>query len=107
MALKRNERVVLISVVIVFIVLNIIGYLKREQWKRQYVMILEELTVQIPINSASIQEFESLPGIGPVLAQRIVDYRQQHGKFTALEKLKNVKGIGEHKFTKILPYVKL
>ena len=46
------------------------------------------------LNSATAPELERLPGIGPVLAQRIVDHREEHGPFTALDDLLEVEGIG-------------
>lgn len=49
----------------------------------------------ISINRASAKEFESLDGIGPVLASRIVSYRKSHGSFTSIEDLLNVPGIGK------------
>ena len=54
----------------------------------------------LSINRASAKEFESLQGIGPVLAKRIVGYRKENGPFTAVEDLLNVPGIGESTFTK-------
>lgn len=55
----------------------------------------------IDINAAAAAELEMLPGIGPVLAGRIVDYRQSHGPFTAVDSLINITGIGSHKLLKI------
>jgi competence protein ComEA len=52
------------------------------------------------INRATAKEFESLDGIGPVLASRIVSYRKTNGAFTAIEDLKKVPGIGEITFAK-------
>ena len=52
------------------------------------------------INRANAKEFESLDGIGPVLASRIVSYRKANGAFTAIEDLKKVPGIGEITFAK-------
>jgi competence protein ComEA len=54
----------------------------------------------IAINRATAKEFESLDGIGPVLASRIVSYRKANGAFTAIEDLKKVPGIGEITFAK-------
>ena len=52
------------------------------------------------INRATAKEFESLDGIGPVLASRIVSYRKTNGAFTVIEDLKKVPGIGEITFAK-------
>ena len=54
----------------------------------------------VAINRATAKEFESLDGIGPVLASRIVSYRKANGAFTAIEDLKKVPGIGEITFAK-------
>ncbi|HWP95552.1 MAG TPA: helix-hairpin-helix domain-containing protein [Syntrophomonadaceae bacterium] len=56
---------------------------------------------KININTAAISELDSLDGIGPALAQRVVDYRQAHGAFQKIEDIKNVSGIGDKKFQAI------
>jgi competence protein ComEA len=55
----------------------------------------------IDINSASAAELETLPGIGPTYAQRIVEYREQNGPFAAIEEVQEVKGIGPSTFEKL------
>jgi competence protein ComEA len=49
---------------------------------------------RLDLNTADARALEDLPGIGPVLAQRIVDFRTAHGRFTAVEELTEVSGIG-------------
>lgn len=61
----------------------------------------------ISINTASLTELQQIPGIGPSLAQRIVEYREQEGLFQAITDLMHVKGIGEAKFEKMKDFVTL
>ena len=59
----------------------------------------------ININTASRQELIKLPGIGPKLSERIIQYRKDKGKFKTGRELIKVKGIGEKKIVKILPLI--
>lgn len=61
----------------------------------------------ISINSAGLSELDTLPGIGPVKARAIVDYRNRIGGFRTLEELKGVRGIGDKTFQKLLPLIRL
>lgn len=55
----------------------------------------------VNLNTASVSELDSLPGIGPTYAQRIIEYRQSNGGFKSVDELKNVKGIGDKTFDKL------
>ena len=56
---------------------------------------------KININKATQTELETLPGIGPSTALKIINYRNENGKFKSIDDIKNVSGIGDGKFTKI------
>ena len=62
---------------------------------------------KININQASAKEFANLPRIGTKQAERIVDYRKEHGQFARVEDLMEVKGVGEKLFTTLKPYLAL
>ena len=59
----------------------------------------------INVNTATLDQLDSLPGIGPTLAQRIIDYREQHGPFRSVEDLLNVSGIGDARLADLKPLV--
>ena len=56
---------------------------------------------KVNINTANQTELETLQGIGPSLAQRIIEYRRENGKFQTIEDIQNVKGIGDSKYSNI------
>jgi len=56
---------------------------------------------KLDINTASVKQLQTLPGIGPTIAQDIVKYRQTHGAFEKIEDIMRVKGIGKKKFERI------
>ena len=61
----------------------------------------------LDINRAAAEEFETLPGIGPELARRIVAYREKHGPFRRVEDLMAVKGMGRKKWRAIRSYIQI
>jgi len=56
---------------------------------------------KVNINTATAEELDTLPGVGPSIAQRIIDYRTANGPFRSIEDIKNVKGIGDATFEKL------
>lgn len=52
----------------------------------------------VSLNTATVDQLDTLPGVGPVLAQHIVDYRTQHGGFRSVNELREVNGIGDRRF---------
>lgn len=60
---------------------------------------------KININSASKEELDSLPGVGEVTAQKIIDYIEENKEFKSIDEIKNVKGIGENKFNDLKDYI--
>jgi competence ComEA-like helix-hairpin-helix protein len=59
----------------------------------------------IPINKADEELLITIPGIGPVLAKRIIEFRKEHGRISAIEELDEVKGIGPAKLEKLKAYL--
>jgi competence protein ComEA len=55
----------------------------------------------VNLNTATVAELQTLPGIGAVLAQRIIDHRTKHGQFRSVDDLRQVEGIGEAKFAQL------
>lgn len=62
---------------------------------------------KININTATLEQLDTLPGIGPAIAQRIIDYRTQNGDFKKIDDLKKVRGIGDAMFDQIKDLVTL
>ena len=72
--------------------------------------IIEETNVSnankiVNINKADLEDLETIPGIGPLMAQKIINYRTENGEFKTVEDLKNVSGIGEKKFESMREYI--
>mgnify|MGYP006291013499 CR=1 FL=1 len=62
---------------------------------------------RVSLNQGTVADFDSLPGVGPVLAARIVSYRDQHNHFSSVDQLQEVPGIGPKVFANLKPLIKL
>ncbi len=60
---------------------------------------------KVDLNRASVDELTMLPGVGPVLAQRMVEWRKAHGRYRSVEDLQGVKGIGKKRLEQLRPLV--
>ena len=111
--MNRKEQTVLIFLIAVLASGVVINYLRRprEQSRIQVVSqaIQEDSTrvaradtstapQLIDLNHAGAAELDLLPGIGPALSQRIVEYRQRHGGFKTIQEIQQVSGIGPKKY---------
>jgi competence protein ComEA len=56
---------------------------------------------KVDLNRATLEQLDTLPGVGPVTAQRILDWRTQHGRFSSVDQLREVEGIGERRFSQL------
>ncbi|MFI7415442.1 helix-hairpin-helix domain-containing protein [Streptomyces sp. NPDC049627] len=60
----------------------------------------------VSLNTATVDQLDTLPGVGPVLAQHIIDYRTQHGGFRSVDELREVNGIGDRRFADLRDLVR-
>jgi|SRR6266540_2734462 len=67
----------------------------------------ETVSVRFDLNRADRSDLEQIPGVGPKLAQAIVDHRGEKGHFQSLEQLRDVKGVGPATFDKVRPYLRV
>jgi competence protein ComEA len=56
---------------------------------------------KVDLNAAAVEQLDALPGVGPVTAQRILEWRTRHGRFTRVEQLREIEGIGERRFAQL------
>ena len=112
-SLTHQERKVLIFIGILILAgsilriinLNAIGENSSFDSDKAAIFENNDLSQPVNINRASSEDLESIPGIGKVIARRIIDYRNQFGSFEDLEDLKKVKGIGDKKIEAIKKHI--
>ncbi len=78
---------------------------QRLAWRASAAPLLNRIESPLNLNTATFEELVRLPGVGEVLAQRIIAYRTQRGKFRRVEELERVKGLGKSKVLALKAYV--
>lgn len=109
MFFTKQERFVLISITFVLVVGVCFNYLfKANPQLKKFLKIIEsdQIYRKLDINQASSEDLQRIPGIGPVTAKRIINYRLHHQGFQSLEQLKSIRGIGESTYRSIIKYFK-
>lgn len=105
----KQERFVLISVAAVLTVGVSLNYLFQVNPQlKKFVKIIEsdQIYRKFDVNQASSEDLQRIPGIGPVTANRIIDYRLQHQGFRDLSELRSIRGIGPSTYQSIIKYFK-
>ncbi|MEO0080243.1 MAG: ComEA family DNA-binding protein [candidate division WOR-3 bacterium] len=106
--MSSREKTVLLALTVMFLLGAGISLLKRarvwRQAERTQLVIQGAFDAEssdlrrLDLNRASRYQLEALPGIGPVIASRIIQYRQQHGGFRSVTELRRISGIGPKRF---------
>lgn len=84
-----------------------VGVVRRMSRGEVKIQAASQAPLRIPLNQAGQEDLTRLPGIGPELASRIVEYRDTHGPYPHPDSLANVEGIGEATLTEIKPYLEV
>jgi competence protein ComEA len=83
------------------VVVLVLGVVPAVVYGEPPVTVQQVSLAAVNINTAPAVELQELPGIGPVLANRVVEYRQAHGPFNSVDQIKEVKGVGETLFERL------
>ena len=103
----NSKKIIAIAVILSLIIID--ESLISSAYARNNIQDMKEV-VEIPvanINTATTEELQLISGIGPKLAARVIQYRNDNGKFKAIEDIMNVKGVGSSKFEKIKEHLKV
>jgi competence ComEA-like helix-hairpin-helix protein len=107
--LSEAKPAILLALIICVLVVVDVGCVKRttqyQLGSRSDGQTPQSAKTRININTASSEELEQLPGIGRVIAERIIQHRSEHGPFRRIEHVMMVRGISERKFVAIEPLI--
>lgn len=98
---------VLTAVCFGFLVMMLHGHALAEPGAVAMQSTEAELPDTVELNTATAAELRTLPGVGERTAQRIIEYREEHGGFEKIEDLMNIRGIGEKTFLRLRPLIRV
>ncbi len=101
---ERNILLVIPGILLIIMAVHVLHWFSLSAYPVQYV---SSFRAAIDPNTASADELQRLPGVGPVIAQRIISFRSKTGPFEDADELTAVKGIGPKKLAKMKPYIAL
>ncbi|MDP8233271.1 MAG: helix-hairpin-helix domain-containing protein [Candidatus Saelkia tenebricola] len=109
LSFTKEEKYLVLFLSFCFLGFLLVKFTGVESLRYSFVSSRYKAMVVFPLdlNSASYAELIQVPGIGGVYAERIIQYRYEKDGFSDLKELINVKGIGDKKFKKLLPYFKI
>jgi len=103
--LTHQERKVLLFLGIFILIGSGLRFFKVNSVEEDFEYQSVAQVMPVNVNEASQSQLESIPGIGEVIASRVIEYRQNFGPFKGLEDLKKVKGIGDKKIKAAKDYI--
>jgi len=107
--LTASDQQIVVLICLLLVAWVGIRQLELSRWSRQEIELRHqqplELAYIVDLNTANWLEFSLLEGIGEVLGKRIVSYRDDHGPFTTIEQIREVRGIGEKTYARIAPHL--
>ena len=107
-ALTKQERYVLLILAAVLFAGSLFNFVFKKYPQLENIVNLidsDKLYPKVDINTATLEELISIPYIGDYTAQKIIEYRQENGRFTSIDQLQSVQGIKEKNFQKFSKFI--